>query len=174
MQVTFILKLFFIALDFWNPVKGINIQEIEQGMYMFQFNHHLDINRILKKGPWYFDNHLLLDVIPESSDPKQVSLQYVPFWIQVHDIPIGLMSEKIGKDIANYMAEFLKYNANNSNCLRSYMRIRVLLDVTNPLKCQKRSRNQQEARVTLNSSMSARGTNVISGACWEKALCYNR
>jgi len=45
---------------FWNPVKGVDIQEIEQGMYTFQFYHHLDMNRILKKGPWYFDNHLLV------------------------------------------------------------------------------------------------------------------
>lgn len=50
------------------------------GLYSFQFSHHLDMQRILKKGPWYFDNHLLiLDVVPPNGDPNQVTLQYVPF-----------------------------------------------------------------------------------------------
>jgi hypothetical protein len=125
---------------FWSPVKGVKIEEIEPGLYSFQFNHHLDMQRILKKGPWYFDNHLLvLDVIPENGNLNQVTLQFVPFWIQVHDIPTGLMSEKVGTEIANFIGEFLEYDAkNNSNYLRSYMRIRVLLDVTKPLKRQKK------------------------------------
>jgi len=83
---------------FWSPVRGVNIQEIEPNLYTFQFFHHLDLQRILKKGPWCFDNHLLiLDVIPNNANPKSVTLQSVPFWIHVHDIPTGYMSEKVGK-----------------------------------------------------------------------------
>jgi hypothetical protein len=93
-----------------------------------------------QEGPWYFDNHLLiLDVLPENGVPSQVNLRFVPFWVQVHDIPTGLMSEKVGKEIANFIGEFLEYDAkNNSNYLRSYMKIRVLMDVTKPLKRQKK------------------------------------
>lgn len=121
---------------FWNPLRCIKIEEIEPGLYSFQFFHHLDLQRILKKGPWYFDNHLLiLDVLPENCAPNQVALQSVPFWIQVHDLPTGYMSEKIGKYISNYIGDFIEYDAKyNSNYLRSYVRIRVLLDVTKPLK----------------------------------------
>jgi hypothetical protein len=125
---------------FWNPVKGVDIHETEPGLFTFQFNHHLDMNRILKKGPWYFDNHLLvLDVMPKEGTSHNINLQFVPFWIQVHDLPTGLMSEKVGQDVANFIGEFLEYDAkNNSNFLRPYMRIRVLLDVTKPLKRQKK------------------------------------
>jgi hypothetical protein len=126
---------------FWNPLRGIKIEEIEPGLFSFQFFHHLDLQRILKKGPWYFDNHLLiLDVLPENYAPNQVTLQSVPFWIHVHDLPTGCMSEKVGKDIANFIGEFLEYDAeNNSNYLRSYMKIRVLLDVGKPLKRMKKN-----------------------------------
>ena len=129
---------------FWNPVKGVKIQEIEPCLYTFQFNHHLDFQRILKKGPWYFDNHLLvLDILLENGKPDQAVLNSVPFWIQVHDIPSGYMTEKTGKDIRNYIGEFLEYDAkNNSNYLRAYMRIRVLLDITKPLKRQKKIKKQ--------------------------------
>jgi len=50
------------------------------------------------------------------------------------------MSEKVGKDIANFIGEFFEYDAkNNSNYLRSYMKIRVLLDVGKPLKRMKKN-----------------------------------
>jgi len=64
---------------FWNPDKFVNIQEIEPGLCTFQFNHHLDMQRIMKKGPWYFDNHLLmLDLALENGNLNQVNLQFVP------------------------------------------------------------------------------------------------
>lgn len=125
---------------FWNPVRDVKIEEIEPNLYTFQFFHHLDLQRVLKKGPWYFDNHMLiLDFIPSNTMPNQVVLQSVPFWVQIHDLPTGYMSEKVGKDIASSIGEFIEYDAtNNSNYLRSYMRIRVLLDVTKPLKRMKK------------------------------------
>ena len=51
------------------------------------------------------------------------------------------MSEKVGKDIVNFIGEFIEYDAkNNSNYLRPYMKIRVMLDVTKPLKRMKKIR----------------------------------
>jgi len=45
------------------------------------------------------------------------------------------MLEKVGLNIANYIGEFLEYDANNnSNLWKLYMRIRVLLDARNSLK----------------------------------------
>lgn len=125
---------------FWNPVRGVKIQELEPNLFTFQFYHHLDLQRILRKGPWYFDNHLLiLDTIPENTNPNLVALQTVPFWIQVHDLPAGYMSEKVGIDIANSIGQFIEYDAKNgSNYLRQFMKIRVLLDVTKPLKRMKK------------------------------------
>lgn len=50
--------------------------------------------------------------------------------MQVHNVPIGFMTETRGQLLANFIEEFLEYDAkNNSNFLTSFMRIRVLLDV---------------------------------------------
>jgi len=87
----------------------------------------------LKKDVFLVKNH--------TKNTSRIVPKYVPFWIQVHDLPTGFMSEKAGKDIANFMGEFLEYDAkNNSNYLRSYMRIRVLLDVLKPLKRVKKNK----------------------------------
>lgn len=34
--------------DVWRPAMGINIREIDQGIFMFQFYHREDMNWVLK------------------------------------------------------------------------------------------------------------------------------
>lgn len=136
--------------DVWRPGRGVSITEIEPGLFSFQFYHELDVQKILKQGPWHFDKHLLiLGVAQEGIPPQEIPLKQVPFWVQVHDLPIGFMSETVGKGLANFIGVFLEYDEkNNSNYLRSFMRIRVLVDVTEPLKRTKKIRKQGgEARV---------------------------
>lgn len=83
--------------------------------------------------------------MPKKGKPEQVALNFVPFWIQVHNIPPGFMIEKLGKDIANYIGEFLAYDdKNNSNYLWTYMKIKVLLDVISLWSVRKKIKRQGE------------------------------
>lgn len=125
---------------FWHPACGVSIKEADTGVFLFQFFHHMDIQRVLKQGPWHFDNHLLvLGLLQEGQSPIDVPLYIVPFWVQVHNIPVGFMTEAVGKSIANFIGEFLEYDAkNNSHFLRLFMRIRVLVDVRKPLRRSKK------------------------------------
>jgi hypothetical protein len=124
----------------WSPVRGVTVKRSNSGVFVFQFHHHLDVQRVLKGGPWFFNKHMLiLGPMAEAEQPEQVALYSVPFWVQVHNLPAGAMSEKNGKQIAESMGEFLEYDAkNNSSYWRKYMRIRVMLDVRRPLKKTKR------------------------------------
>ena len=57
------------------------------------------------------------------------------------------MSETIGKQLGNFINTFVEYDANNSSGLwRSYMRIKVHIDVHQPLKRWKKiSRSYDES-----------------------------
>jgi hypothetical protein len=82
---------------------------------------------------------LVLNTLAEDEDPREVQLTKVPFWIQVHNLPAGFMSQKVGKNIADYIGEYLDYDEKNDNLpWRKYMRIRVLVDVRLPLKRTKK------------------------------------
>jgi hypothetical protein len=128
----------------WSPVRGVTIKQAETGIFVFQFHHHLDLKKVLKGGPWFYNKHMLiLGSMAEASVPSQVPLYTVPFWVQVHNIPVGSMSEKNGKQIAASLGEFLEYDEkNNSNFWRKYMRIRVMLDVRKPLRQTRRMKKQ--------------------------------
>lgn len=70
--------------DVWRLGRGVTIKEAEAGLYVFEFFLELDIQKVLKNGPWSFDKHtLVLGVIPEGMEPQEVPLNHVPFWIHV-------------------------------------------------------------------------------------------
>ncbi|XP_073035368.1 uncharacterized protein [Primulina eburnea] len=126
--------------DIWQPVKGITIKEIDGQRYLFQLYHVMDMERIMDGGPWSFDNHLLLLQRVNSGEvPTQVPLNLVSFWVQIYDLPVGYMSESIGQQLGNSVGQFLSYDStNNSSFWRSYMRIRVAIDVRKPLLRRKK------------------------------------
>ncbi|KAH1122608.1 hypothetical protein J1N35_005768 [Gossypium stocksii] len=59
--------------------------------------------------------------------------------MQIHDLPLGSMSEGMARQIGNFIEEFLDYDAKIlTKGFRKIMCIRVCLDVRNPLKRKKR------------------------------------
>lgn len=119
----------------WRPLGGLTIKEVEASLFIFHFYHQVDIQRVLKGGPWSFDKHLLiLSTMHEGVLLSQLPLYAVPFWVQVHDLPPGFMSEAVGKSLAGCMGDLLEYDAKNSTGFwQSFMRLRILLDVRKPL-----------------------------------------
>lgn len=89
--------------DIWKPSMGINIKVLTPCLFLFQFYHKDDMNRMISNGPWSFDNALLVtNTIPTRGDPTKVSLNAVEFWIQIYDLPSGYMSESVGKQLGNF------------------------------------------------------------------------
>ncbi|KAH1056793.1 hypothetical protein J1N35_034858 [Gossypium stocksii] len=126
-------------VSLWHPVRGAQIRDLGEKMYLFQFFHVMDMNRVLKGSLWTFNNHLLvLHRLQCGEDPLKVRLIYTHFWVQVHDVPVGLFSEKLAAQLGNFLRSFLEYDcANLGKENRNYMRIRVQMDIRRPLKRKK-------------------------------------
>ena len=120
----------------WRPGKGVCIKDLSPTLFLFQIFHEIDINKVLESGSWTFDQHILLvKRLEEDEQPQNILLLTTSFWIQIYNLPIGFMSEKILKDIRNYIGIFLASDENNlMGVCRNYMRIRVSMDVRKPLK----------------------------------------
>lgn len=126
--------------DVWRPAMGVNIKELRMGLFLFQFYHKDDIMWVQKGGPWSFDGSVLvLNSIAAGEDPLKVSLVEVNFWIQIHDLPSGFMSEAVGMQLGNFFGTFMEYDPkNDSSIWRECMRIRIKVDVRKPLKRKKK------------------------------------
>ncbi|GAU49142.1 hypothetical protein TSUD_191440 [Trifolium subterraneum] len=138
--------------DLWRPVKKVTIREAKPGVFLFQFGHPLDMEAVINGGPWTFDNYLLiLEQIPLELQIESIPLQHMELWVQIHNLPTGLMKEKVGSTLANYIGKFVEYDKNNiSSFWRQYMRVKVRMDVNQPLKKDAKVKNIVGEWCTVN------------------------
>lgn len=125
--------------NLWHTVCGVQIQDLGEKWYLFQFFHVMNMKRVLKGSPWTFNNHLLvLYKLQWGEDQLKVPLIFSPFWVQIHDVPVGLYSEKLAVQLGNFLGYFLEYDrANLGKENRNYIRIRAQIDIRRLLKRKK-------------------------------------
>ncbi|MBA0574714.1 hypothetical protein Golob_006998, partial [Gossypium lobatum] len=100
--------------DLCHPIRGICITELGEKRYLFQF---------FNKG----------------ENPVVIELKFTEFWIQVHDLPPRSMNESMAKQFGNFCGRFIEYDTSIPTLgTQTFLRIRVCLDVTAPLKRKKK------------------------------------
>jgi hypothetical protein len=134
----------------WKPVKRVTITKSVGDRFLFQFHHKVDASRVLDEGPWLYDNfHIAMDRINPGVVPSFVSLNHIDFWVQVHGLPFGFIQPKVGQGIGSFLGTLKAYDGRNT-IHSAYMRLRVAIDVTVPLKKEWRVRASNGAFVTVN------------------------
>lgn len=120
----------------WRPQKGVEIHDIGSHRYTFVFYHVLDFQKVVEGGPWSFEQSpLICHKLEPMEDANVVPLNKMEIWVQVHDMPTGMLSENVLQAIGNQVGTFVKLDEGNSSGMwRQYVRIRVSLDITKPLK----------------------------------------
>ncbi|MBA0824000.1 hypothetical protein Goarm_020690, partial [Gossypium armourianum] len=108
--------------------------------YQFSLFHAIDVQIVLFGTTWFFNNHLLiLHKIQSGGNPLLVSLSLSEFWVQKHDLPPGLMTETMAKQFGDFLGQFLEYDTTILTMgIQKFMRIQIRLDVTIPLKRNKK------------------------------------
>jgi hypothetical protein len=72
---------------------------------------------------------------------------------------MGLMKEKVGTALANYIGTFMEYDKNNNSSFwRQYMRMRVRIDVRLPLKKDTKVMNKEGKWCTVKFKYEKLGT----------------
>lgn len=90
--------------NLWRPMIGITIKMLKPGIFLFQFYHKNDLKWMLTNGPWSFDGAILVvNSIKAREDPTMVFLNEMEMWIQIYNIPVGLMNERVGKQLGNFL-----------------------------------------------------------------------
>lgn len=81
---------------------------------------------------------MILYYLQQGEDPLKVPLIHTPFWVQIHDVSVGLFSENLAVQLGNFLGEFLEYDESGiGKENRNYIRVRTKLDIRHPLKRKK-------------------------------------
>ncbi|CAO2835426.1 unnamed protein product [Amaranthus hypochondriacus] len=121
-------------LHVWSLKEGVVIRSMGSNMFMFQFFHWRDMEKVLHGRPWSFEQRLLvLQEIEEDVQPSEVVLKYSPFWVRFYNLPFSCRSDNHIRAIAKVVGECMETEEDFLD-VNPYRRVRIIMDVTKPLK----------------------------------------
>lgn len=125
-----------VLASIWRPREGMEVHDLGGQRYSFVFFHGLDLQKVIDGRPWTFEQSLLLyHKLENGEDAHLVKFNKMEIWVQVYDIPIGMISSKLLESIGNYMGVFVKADSQNlDGGWKMYYRIRVIMDIEKTLK----------------------------------------
>ncbi|KAH1096986.1 hypothetical protein J1N35_013907, partial [Gossypium stocksii] len=98
--------------NLWNLIRGISISDLGKRRFLFHFYIEMDIVQVIQGNPWTFINHLLMfHRLEKGEDHLKVSLCFVDFWVQVHDIPVVFYNEQLARQFETFLDIFLDYDS---------------------------------------------------------------
>lgn len=133
----------------WGVQKRVIIKAIETNFFVFQFFHWKDKEKVLAGRPWCFDQHLVvLNEITGDEQPAQISLDYSPFWVRIHNLPFNCRSIKDVTTIASSLGAVMEVE-NDELGLEKFCRVRLMMDVHKPLRRFQKIKNKNNTIVTI-------------------------
>lgn len=119
----------------WCPLNGTECKSLGENKFLFTFRQASGKKRALEERPWMFSNELLIMAdLDESKAIEEIEFFYIPIWIRVLMIPIGLINKETGEAIGNSMGEFLEVEEDDGVvAVGKYLRVKIMLDVRKPL-----------------------------------------
>ena len=120
----------------WKVEGGFTMRELENDVFLFLFSDAKERRRILDMEPWVFDKHLI--VLKEVNGDDVLNWGdwcFTPFWVQAHNLPMRGIGEKIGMMIGEATGVAIRvWKDKDGMCTGSFIRIRVLVDVSKPIR----------------------------------------
>lgn len=119
----------------WCPLKGIECQSLGDNKFLVTFLQASGKIKALEERPWVFSNELLVMVdLDDSKAIDEIEFHFIPIWIRVSKLPIGMMTSDIGEAIGNEVGSFLETDVEDGKVkVGSFLRIKVKLDIRKPL-----------------------------------------
>ncbi|TXG66785.1 hypothetical protein EZV62_008060 [Acer yangbiense] len=123
-----------VILRIWQTT--VDIEMVQDNMYLFYFRNPGDRFRVLAGGPWSFDNCLIvLEKLKGVGDIARLPFDRVVFWIQIINAPLICMTKEMGEYIGSCVEELVDIDMGvTGECFGKYMRLRVAIDISKPLK----------------------------------------
>ena len=114
----------------------VQIVEVGTNLFQLKFQSEFEMNRVLKGGPWTFDNQVLLLIqwkIGMMAD--NVKFDSVSLWIQIWGAPFHLVSPKVAKAMGNKLGSVVEVEKKQKLEGQSYfMRVKVAISLAKPIR----------------------------------------
>ncbi|KAL5567492.1 hypothetical protein UlMin_024067 [Ulmus minor] len=118
-------------------VENVNVELIENNIFILEFSSPRDMKRVLTNGPWNFFKNLVIFIeTQESSNISSLNFNFLELWVQVHNVLLSCMNRDCAEIIGNRIGWFSEVAMGDKGvCWGNFLRIRIVVDISKPLKC---------------------------------------
>ncbi|XP_060965178.1 uncharacterized protein LOC133034161 [Cannabis sativa] len=120
----------------------------------------VDIERVIKGSPWTFNRApLIFEWVKHGENPRNIPLLKLELWVQLHNMTVGFMSERVIQGVGNYIGAFVKSDPNNfSGVWRDYLlpKEQLVHEYSLDLKAAPRRRNYADGSRWLRSGLAVK------------------
>ncbi|XP_010690516.1 uncharacterized protein LOC104904037 [Beta vulgaris subsp. vulgaris] len=127
----------------------IVIKVIGTNLFAFQFFHWKDREKVLSGRPWCFEQKLLiLNEVSGNEQPTDVPLLHSPFWLRLKNLPFNCRSDDDVRAVCSSVGDVMEIESDELG-LEAYRRVKVMLDITKPLRRFQRIRTKDGREVKV-------------------------
>ncbi|XP_057454738.1 uncharacterized protein LOC130746201 [Lotus japonicus] len=119
----------------WGSPPGLQMIDMGPNCLLFTFQEESTAQYILKEGPWSVMGNLLsLQLWAPQMTIFEVRFHRIPFWVQLHGIPLDMMTTSNATGIASILGEPLEVEDPRvgGKLLRPFFRVKVSINTNNP------------------------------------------
>lgn len=115
----------------WGNDQVVVIESIGPNRFVFTFLNANYKRRVIVDGPWHFNKSLIVFEELGLGELRSLKFDRAKFWIQVHNVPIVCMNERMGLQMGKMIGEVLELDRGPTrSCLGKFLRIRLRIDVS--------------------------------------------
>ncbi|KAF4399186.1 hypothetical protein G4B88_023780 [Cannabis sativa] len=111
----------------WQLGMGMYVKELNPNLFLFQFYHEIDIQRVIDGSPWTYDRKpLIFTRLKEGDNPRLVEINHMDMWVQLHNLHSGNMTLSVVTALGNFIGTFIESDPNNFvGVWRDFLRLRA-------------------------------------------------
>lgn len=121
--------------NLWKVDGGFESRSLGKDTFIFSFKLQAERKRILSREPWHFSKAVvILKRLEDCSGVDWGGFKSVGIWVQIHGLSFRSMSEEVGMMLGNHIGTAISVDKDaTGRCFDSFLRVRVIIDITRPL-----------------------------------------
>ncbi|RYR72348.1 hypothetical protein Ahy_A02g006557 [Arachis hypogaea] len=123
----------------WGDPQGLVITNAGPNSFILNFKSQEEARRAYEGGPWRIEGHMLsLQWWSSNLSIEEVNYNQLPIWVQIHGLPYDKINIKNAERIGAIVGRVISAEDPfvEGNMLRSFLRVRVEINVQAPLKTE--------------------------------------
>ena len=120
----------------WGLDEGVQMVEVGANLFQFKFKTEFEMERIIKSGPWSFDNQVLMvKRWKQGMTVGNVQFDSVALWIQIWGAPFDMVSPTVAAEIGSRLGRVEEVEKRQKlEAQNMFMRVKVDIPISKPIR----------------------------------------